>query len=213
LEELNRFKDIVEALGSRFTLPLPGRDAQMKMASLKRVRGGDRYRVPENPRKASVLGLIYPVGDLPHLVLIQRNEYDGVHGGQISLPGGETEPQDHNDVDTALREAWEETGIDPSSVNILGRLTDLYIPPSNFLVTPVLGYSSQRPDFKADPTEVQRIIEADLDQLLSDKTQTTETIKLTGGYTITAPCYRLGSDIIWGATAMIISEMLEMLKD
>jgi 8-oxo-dGTP pyrophosphatase MutT (NUDIX family) len=190
---------------------LPGRKAQFKMASMRRVKEGNIHTAPDNARKGCVLLLLYPVNRKVYTVLIQRNEYDGVHSGQISLPGGEMESRDQTHMDAALREAYEETGIIPEKVNIIGSLTDLYIPPSNFLVTPIVGYSLEKPDFRADPAEVKRIIEVDLEVLSRPDSITKKRILIRYGYAVTAPCYYVEGNIIWGATAMILSEFLDML--
>jgi 8-oxo-dGTP pyrophosphatase MutT (NUDIX family) len=211
-EILKEFQLTIERLKEGLKSPLPGREAQMKMASARRIKDGTIYQAPENPRRASVLILLYPVGDRANLVFIQRNEYDGVHSGQISFPGGEKEPPDKTPEQTALREAWEETGISPESVIVIGELTELYIPPSNFMVRPIVGYCIERPEFNADPGEVQRVIEIGLENLNNQDNITVEKIFIPGGYSITAPCYKVDGDIIWGATAMILSELLEIIK-
>lgn len=166
---------------------------------------------PEHPRQGCVLILIYPVDDRAFTVFIKRNEYDGIHSGQISFPGGQVEQQDGSHHETALREAWEETGIDPRKVSIIGELTRLYIPPSNFLVFPVLGYSYDRPSFRPDPSEVQQIIELEVSKLSDPAIITQMKITLPEGVSLEAPCYALNGHIIWGATAMMVSELLEML--
>ena len=210
-EDVDSFGTLIGQLEKRFGSALPGRDAQMKMASLRRLKDGIPLEPPPGARQAGVLVLLYPVKEIPYIVLIQRIEYEGVHSGQISFPGGERERQDRTDIDTALREAWEETGISPGEVNILGHLSKLYIPPSNFLVTPVVGYSIRRPDFVADPSEVQGIIEMDLRLLRQREVIQEKQIVVNRDYRVTAPCYFADGHIIWGATAMILCEFLEML--
>lgn len=192
--------------------PLPGRTAQLKMASMRRIQ--EFLKVPVNPLAtlSSVLLLFYPLGNSVGLVFILRPEYGGVHGGQISLPGGKKEEEDASCIETALRESQEEIGILPEQVKILGKLTDLYIPPSNYLVTPIIGYSSERPMFMGDPLEVERVIEVDISELLNPASVQVLKFKTRVGITFKAPCYKVNGVQIWGATAMIISEFIELIR-
>ena len=153
----------IEFLEKRLQKPLPGKPAQLKMSSLARIQKLLRLSPPENAVQSSVLILLYPYMGSVGLVLMLRPEYPGIHSGQISLPGGKYEETDESLIYTALREAQEETGIDPGQVQILGQLTEMYIPPSNFLVTPVVGYQPSRPFFTANPKEVEKIIEIRLE--------------------------------------------------
>ena len=164
--------------------------------------------------KSSVLILLYPGQKSGSLLfaLIQRPEYDGVHSGQISLPGGRFEEEDGDLTRTALRESNEEIGIQPEGVEIIGSLSELYIPPSNFMVYPFIGYTNVRPEFVPDKKEVENIIETDLADLLNDKNIKTKEIKIRNGIKITAPCYEIDGNIIWGATAMILSEFREVIR-
>ncbi len=181
------------------------------MASIKRLEKEDFSFNAETARKSAVLALLYPVGEQAYTVFIRRNEYPGVHSGQISFPGGQQEETDASHVDTALREAWEETAIEPSSVNIIGELTHLYIPPSNFLVYPVLGFCRERPQFRPDPSEVQEIIESPLEVLLDASNKKVTSFTIPGGIKVSAPAFHLNGKILWGATAMMVSELLDMV--
>jgi 8-oxo-dGTP pyrophosphatase MutT (NUDIX family) len=144
--------------------------------------------------------------------LIQRPEYDGIHSGQISLPGGRYEEMDGQVLNTALRESKEEVGIEPGSVEIIGKLSELYIPPSNFMVYPFVGYTPHRPLFRTDKKEVQRLIETDLDDLLNDNNIKTKVFRIHSGIKISTPCYEIKGDVIWGATAMMLSEFREVIR-
>ncbi len=144
-------------------------------------------------------------------VLILRQTYDGVHSGQVSFPGGRREENDNTIVETAIRESEEEVNIDPDKVNVIGALSDMYIPPSNFMVTPVVGYTTSKPDFKPEESEVERIIETNLD-FLFDKTLQKETLLNIRGYQINAPYFDIQGHIVWGATAMILSELKELIE-
>jgi 8-oxo-dGTP pyrophosphatase MutT (NUDIX family) len=207
------FKKFVVLLEDRLSRPLPGRSAQLKMSSLARIQELMRFSPPEDARQSSVLILLYPLEGSIGLVLMLRPEYGGVHSGQISLPGGKFEETDESLIYTALRESQEEIGIDPGQVQIIGQLTEMYIPPSNFQVTPVVGYQSSRPVFTADPKEVAKIIEIRLDDLLDEKNRQMKNMKLSLGFSLKVPSYFINNNIIWGATAMILSEFREIVAE
>ena len=204
------FEAFTSKLKAELDKPLPGMQAQLKMSSLKRIVALFKNE-PSNPTQSSVLILLYPNDGHIWFVLILRPDYDGVHSGQISLPGGKFEISDQSLSHTALREAEEEIGIDPDSIKILSPLTHLYIPPSNFLVSPFIGFTESRPVFKADPTEVDRIIEINLSDLINRDNITSRKIALKMGINIRVPCWEIEGNIIWGATAMILSEFRELL--
>ena len=144
-------------------------------------------------------------------VLILRPTYDGVDSGQVSFPGGGRKENDNTIVETAIRESYEEVNIDPGKVNVIGALSDMYIPPSNYMVTPVIGYTISKPDFKPEESEVERIIETNLDFLFND-TLRKETVLNIRGYQINAPYFDIQGHIVWGATAMILSELRELIQ-
>ena len=160
-------------------------------------------------KKAGILILVYPVSGFLHTVFIKRNEYNGIHSGQVSFPGGMVEKEDFSVEDTALREAHEETGLNTSKVKIIGKLTPLHIPASNIDAHPFVGAVMSRPDFKPDPNEVQYIIELNLNDLLNPASQKKKNM-LVAGDIIEIPYYDAGKDFIWGATAMILCEFLEI---
>jgi 8-oxo-dGTP pyrophosphatase MutT (NUDIX family) len=207
------FDKFILLLEQRLQKPLPGRSAQLKMSSLARMQEFMRLSTPENAVQSSVLLLLYPFDGTVGLVLMLRPEYRGIHSGQISLPGGKSEETDESLIYTALREAQEEIGIDPFKVQIIGQLTEMYIPPSNFMVTPVVGYQASRPHFIADPTEVARIIEIKLDELLDDRNRQIKKMKISLGFSLKVPSFYINGDIIWGATAMILSELREIIAE
>jgi 8-oxo-dGTP pyrophosphatase MutT (NUDIX family) len=206
-------KELTDWLEVRLQQPLPGREAQLRMSSMVRLRELLGKRIPDDVRQSGVLLLLYPRGPLPGIVLMLRPDYKGVHGGQISLPGGKWEPTDINIANTALREAQEEIGINPSDITILGNLTPLYIPPSNFLVNPIVGFQSKIPVFTPDPKEVAGIIEIGVEDLLEDANVLQKKIKLNLGITLKVPSYYINGHVIWGATAMILSEFRVILYE
>jgi 8-oxo-dGTP pyrophosphatase MutT (NUDIX family) len=194
--------------------PLPGINAQLKMSSMRRFLEISSSVKPLHPTYSSVLILLFPVNGEAFTVLMKRPDYGGVHSGQISLPGGKFEPDDETLMKTALREAQEEIGIHPESVHIIGRLTDLYIPPSRYLVSPFIGWTAHRPQFIRDPNEVAEVIEVGIAELFDEENQSVRKIRLPLGIRMKVPAYVVsGNQVIWGATAMILSEFKEVIRD
>jgi len=209
---MKKFNDFVNELKQQLTKPLPGFEAQLKMTSSERSIESELKAKHNGAKKGAVLILFYPYKNSVYTVFIQRQEYEGVHSGQISFPGGRFEDFDKSLINTALRESQEEVGIDISKVKILGSISQLYIPPSNFLVLPVVGTTNVRPDFCPDNKEVKEILEIEFSSFLDEKNIAYKEIRVFNKLTITAPCYNVEGKIIWGATAMILSELCEILK-
>jgi 8-oxo-dGTP pyrophosphatase MutT (NUDIX family) len=197
----------IEKLASELRKPLPGIDAQLRMSPEGRRPVSLQYPL----KNAGVLILLFPERGRIHTVFIKRTEYEGVHSGQVSLPGGMYKEEDGSLLNTALREAEEETGIDILSVTIIGKLTPLHIPVSNVNVHAYVGVTGIRPSFHHDPAEVQYLIEESLDELLSEVNRKTKTMNLFGNE-VMVPYFDIKGDHIWGATAMIISEFSEIFK-
>jgi 8-oxo-dGTP pyrophosphatase MutT (NUDIX family) len=207
------FLEFIDRLKSVLALPLPGTRAQLKMTSNRRLREMREVRQMDKAIKSSVLILLYPgvENGMPNFVVTLRQKYNGVHSGQISLPGGRFELQDNDLIQTALRETHEEIGVDPTEITIIGKLTELYIPPSNYLVQPFVGFTVKHPEFQIQFKEVEKIIEIEIKHLLSDSNVIEKEFYSTAGL-ITAPSFVIGGAIIWGATGMILSEFKEILK-
>ncbi|GAB3941371.1 CoA pyrophosphatase [Spirosoma harenae] len=203
------FHTFTEHLRQRLQQPLPGEVAHQKMASTARYRLG--IKPNERTRRSAVLICFYPYQNSIYLPLILRPQYDGVHAGQMAFPGGRMERFDENLTRTALREAQEEVGIRVSDVKVLGLLTELFIPPSNFYVQPVVGMLPYRPDFYPDPREVEAVIEVDLDTLIDETIIGDSQIEVRG-VLVDAPFYQIQGHRVWGATAMMISELLMVLS-
>jgi 8-oxo-dGTP pyrophosphatase MutT (NUDIX family) len=202
-EWLNRIEN-------RFGNDLPGHSVN-RMAPINRPVQSFRQEQFPDAHLASVLVLLYPVMGRPYLVLMERPDYDGVHSGQVSFPGGRSEKSDPSHWATALREAEEELGIDGTKVRHILSLSPLYIPPSNFFVRPYVGYTPQRPAFVPDGKEVKAIIECPVSLLTEPGTKGTMKIN-RGGLHTEVPCYKLYGRQVWGATAIILSE-LEVMVD
>lgn len=208
------FETFISNLQLRFIKGgFPGIDAHLELAPRFRIPEIKDYARRENAKKSSVLILLYPYKNSICIVLTVRQKYEGVHSGQVSFPGGKFEEIDINLTQTALREANEETGIDISKINVIGTLTELYIPPSNFLVLPVVAYTSERPKFKLDTTEVAKIAEIDFDHILAKQSITEKEIIISDIIKFKAPCFYINNLIIWGATAMILNEFKMIVKE
>lgn len=202
------FHTFTEQLRNRLKEPLPGEVAHARMASAARYRLG--IKPNERTRRSAVLICFYPYQHSIFLPLILRPQYDGVHAGQMAFPGGRMERIDENLTRTALREAQEEIGIRVSDVKVLGLLTELFIPPSNFYVQPVVGVLPYRPEFYPDPREVEAVIEVNLETLY-DETIVGDSQVEVRGMLVDAPFYQIQGHRVWGATAMMVSELLMVL--
>lgn len=189
--------------------PLPGQNAQLRMAPLERP---EKASDPET-QQAGVLVLLFSRYNELHTVLIQRPVYQGVHSGQISFPGGKMEPGDQDIVHTALRETHEEVGISSQQIRVLGKLTPLYIPVSNHMVQPVIGTLNDPPRFVPDSKEVARIYEVRVRDLMEPGCLIENEGILENNRLIQAPFYKYNGLRIWGATAMIMSEFLEIYRE
>lgn len=207
---MNRIKDI---LTKQLSLELPGEEVFFQMGRYSREERLAQLSKIKNPQESSTLLLLYPHKNEPHFVLIKRNTYKGVHSGQIAFPGGRVEVEDPTLQDTALRETWEEVGALPENIEILGALTQVYIPPSNFMLYPFIGVSPNRPDFVLDPHEVQGIIEVPLSKFLSDVILKKGKFDIgKNNLRIDAPYFELRGHRVWGATAIVLSEFRNLIK-
>ena len=191
---------------------LPGREAQLKMAPLPVDWRRFSLDAPVSHKKSAVLLLFYPEDSGVFFPLIKRPTYPGAHSGQVSFPGGKVEPSDPDVVYTALREAEEEIGIDAGKVEVLGRLTDLYIPTSNFLVSPVLGFLAEKPRFVPEVREVARIIPTAVSSMRQPEIRQRTLVAIGEGQQLETPYFALDGEVVWGATAMILSELLQLLE-
>ena len=206
------FEKLVEQLQIRLQQPLPGAKAHdiMRATPVGNTIPKFEHKVPAKP--GSVLILLYPDGDQIYFPLIQRPQYAGAHSGQVSLPGGKAEAGE-NAIETALREGEEEIGIHPPQIKVIGKLSEFFVIPSNFIVTPVIGYTNLKPEFRADPFEVEKIIIGNLNQLLREDAIRSKEILAAGRYGMLAPHFEIEGQVVWGATAMMLNEFREILKD
>ena len=207
--------ELTARLSERMAAPLPGLDAQLQMASGVRVKAV-KQSMPDTSkaRIGAVLIALYPdENGIVRTVLMKRPDYDGTHAGQISFPGGKMEMEDADVVETALREADEEVNIKPNEVKVLGQLTELYIPPSNFLVHPIIGVLEKPPLLIPDKHEVQSIHVPELNYLLRDDIIDEKDIILRSGFKMRTPYFKVDGHTVWGATAMIIAELKHVFRD
>ncbi|NGP89523.1 NUDIX hydrolase [Fodinibius halophilus] len=205
-------KEFTRFLKNRLQKELPGRKAQLKMAP-RPVSSGSLRKMepPDHANDSSVLILLFPNEEnKPELTLTLRSR-DIDHGGQISFPGGRAE-QGESAAETALREAEEEIGIPPESITIIGQLSDLYINNSNNLVTPVVGVVKKKPNFKINPSEVEEVFAVELNSLLHKKNLTVENWEL-GKHRYKVPYWDIHQVPLWGATAMMLHEFLDIYQD
>jgi 8-oxo-dGTP pyrophosphatase MutT (NUDIX family) len=203
--------EFIAKLKEELIISLPGVEAHLLLAPEMRINDLKYGIPPASALESAVLILLYPIENRLHTVVILRNEYDGAHSGQISFPGGKAEKSDIDFQHTALREAQEEIGTDPANLEIIGQLSRFYVRPSNFIVYPFIAYQDHQPDFLPDPTEVQRIIEIDIFNEISYEKIINRTLTFKNNIQILAPGFSVGNEFMWGATAMIFSELLQML--
>jgi len=203
--------EFIEQLKEKLRGELPGIDAQMKMAPPIRTRD---MNAPPHARLGGVLILLVESDKSWNTILIRRTEDGQTHSGQISFPGGKFDPSDESIIATSLRECEEEIGVRRHEIEVLGTLTPIYIPPSNFLVTPTIGYISFVQAFKPSEKEVQEIIQVPLNLLFDPVIKQQHKVRRSDQpeTEMHTPVYKLNDDItIWGATAMIISELEQLL--
>ena len=207
-----KFEDFTKNIDQLKEIQLGGVEAQFKLAPEMRLAYDDKKITANNPKIAAVLALFYPNNNNnTSLLVTKRASYNGPHSNQISFPGGKIEKSDNNLSQTALRETFEEVGVSQEKVEILREITNVYIPPSNFLVTPFIGITKTKPMFKVN-SEVAEIIEISFLDLLDDNN--VGTIQITNSYMkeTLVPSFNINGSVIWGATAMILSEIKEVLK-
>ena len=206
------FESFISHVNDLKTLPLGGLEAQFKLAPKMRLRYDEQKIKASQPKHAAILALFYPNQDNETTFLLTlRASYSGTHSAQISFPGGKIEEQDKSYYDAALRETLEEVGIPSENIQFLREMTNVYIPPSNFLVTPFISYIDKKPKFIMNE-EVESTIEVKVSDLLDDSN--IDSIKMNTSYmtNMKVPCFRLNDYIVWGATGMMLSEMKELLK-
>lgn len=207
------FSEFTRLLPRINQVPLPGEAAHERMSPPERRGLMQTLDFSKNqPKQAAVMMLCYPRNEQTMLLLIIRNTYPGVHSSQIAFPGGKREPEDSSFLDTALRETWEEVGIDMQQIEVVRAFSQVYIPPSNFLVHPYLGICRQQPVLNPSPDEVSGIIEMPLDHFLDETNVVDFEMATSYSVAISVPVFAFAGHQVWGATAMMMSELKEVLK-
>ncbi len=209
--EFNKFKESVSKIKN---LELPGEEIQLKMAPIERLQElKDKALRMKSAKKAGVLALFYPdVEEQAKLILILRKTYKGVHSAQVGFPGGKFEKEDSSLEATALRETEEEIGVPREHVSVFKQLTQMYIPPSNFIVQPYLGITDHTPNFILQETEVEALIEVAISHFMEDTILITKKITTSYAEDLDVPAFLLNDHVVWGATAMMLSEVRQLLK-
>ncbi len=205
---------VAHRLHTRLEGPLPGHDGFLELSGYKRPDLEAAQRQDPPPRESAVLALLYAKDEVPHMLLMLRPTYDGVHSGQVSFPGGKKEAGDTDLRATALREFAEETGAAVDGIEVISALTPVYIPPSRSLVTPFVAMANALGSVNPDPREVARLIEAPLELLLRDNIlKRREQHIAIMGRTVEIPYFDVLGEAVWGATAMMLAELRELLRE
>lgn len=208
-------QQIITSIRTLLLGALPGAKAHHIMAPYQRQSAEDVKLEKKEVRHAATMMLLYPRADVWHFALMLRPDYDGVHGGQVSFPGGKRE-EGETPEQNALREMEEEIGLSRHEVTVLGQLSEVYIPPSNMLVTPFIGMIDFEPTFIPDAREVEKVLEVPLVDLFDEelvKTKKIEVAKYSDRpFFLEVPYFEFCYETVWGATALILSELKMVLQ-
>lgn len=208
------FDDFLKSISKIENIPLPAEVSHFKMVPpFRQELLKLQKKNIKNAKKAGVLALFYPdINRVTKLVLILRKTYNGVHSAQVGFPGGKLEPQDTSLQDAAIRETFEEIGVPVQDIRVIKQLSEVYIPPSNFYVLPFLGITQLTPSFIKQDDEVEAIIEVELQHILDDNRLITKTVSTSYSVNVKVPAFKLNGHVVWGATAMMLSEIKDILK-
>jgi 8-oxo-dGTP pyrophosphatase MutT (NUDIX family) len=209
--------DWVNLLEQKCSVALPGSSAHLQMAPYRQLPSQEKLTEQRNAfRQAAVAVLLYPANDTCCFSLIQRPNYVGVHGGQISFPGGKLEENESFQA-AALRELEEEVGINKGEVNIIGELTEVFIPPSRMRVIPYLCYVPHTPTFIIDAHEVEEVFSVEINDILRPENIKSTRLTIAKGtrqeQELEVPYFDLNNKVVWGATAVILSELRALLQE
>ncbi|MFK7953931.1 MAG: CoA pyrophosphatase [Ekhidna sp.] len=207
------FDELISFLEKKLKGVLPGEKAHSLMQP--RLPDGTSLRLKNSkpPKEGGVLILLYNEGGEAFFPLIQRPEYEGVHSGQMALPGGKAEEEDDDLIMTALRETREEIGVSEEKIKVIGSLSRFFVAASNYMVEPVIGVIDHKPDFVPDPREVSDIITPSINELINPALRKEKELVVKNGYKLQSPYFDLSDRVVWGATAMMLSELVTILNE
>ncbi|TWO32582.1 CoA pyrophosphatase [Seonamhaeicola sediminis] len=208
------FDEFLKSISKIENIPLPAEASHFKMVPPYRLELlNHQKKAMKNAKSAGVLALFYPSEEyLTKFVLILRKTYNGVHSAQVGFPGGKLEAQDKSLQEAAIRETNEEIGVPINHIEVVKKLTQVYIPPSNFNVQPFIAITKEIPKFIKEESEVETIIEVGLPHFLDDDIITLKKVKTSYGIEVEVPAFKLSHYTVWGATAMMLSEIKDILK-
>ncbi|UXX79332.1 CoA pyrophosphatase [Reichenbachiella carrageenanivorans] len=209
----NYWKNFTQALQLALRADPAGVEAQKEMAPLPDISQRFDRESAKKARQSAVMILLYPIDGRIQFPLILRPQYPGVHSGQVALPGGKYEESDRDLIHTALREMQEEIGVSMEDVKVLGQLSELYVPPSNFNILPVVGVISQTPQFILEEKEVEELVVTDLEVLNDPSKRKQKQMTFYSGVKVDVPYFDIKDKIVWGATAMILSEFATIINN
>ena len=208
------FDKFLKSISKINNITLPAEASQFKMVPPFRLELLKQQQEKiKNAKQSAVLALFYPdEKQETKFALILRKTYNGVHSAQVGFPGGKVEEHDKSLEFTALRETEEEIGVPMHHIKVLRALTQVYIPPSNFNVQPFIGVLNQIPKFIKDKTEVESLLEVSLKHFLDERIVVTKTVSTSYKVNVEVPAFKLNNHVVWGATAMMLSEIKDLLK-
>jgi 8-oxo-dGTP pyrophosphatase MutT (NUDIX family) len=203
---------LAEQIKARAAVKLPGVDAHKAMLPEGRMLPNDYLNKITNYKQSAVFALLFQEEQSINLLLTQRHQYEGKHSGQISFPGGKKEDLDADLLQTAFRETFEEVGITEQNIELISALSPLYIPVSNFFVQPYLGFAHSLQELSINEREVKSIIKLPIQDLNNPALLKIKKIEASSGLFLTVPAFEVGDHVIWGATAMMLREIAELIK-
>jgi len=208
------FSEFKQKIAKIDKMELPGEHVQHEMAPIERILELKRKaKQQQTAKQAGVMVLFYPdKSNQTNFVLMLRKTYAGVHSAQVGFPGGKFEKEDSDLSATALRETEEEIGVSRKNITVLKKLTQIYIPPSNFFVQPYIGLLDHTPHFIPEPSEVEKLMEIQVKDFLDDSVKSVQTITTSYATNLEVPVYLLDNQVVWGATAMMLNEVRVLLK-